>query len=231
MSRVGIVTGMVAEAGCLSRALNAIPPEAQPLLCCAAADAERAYAGACALVARGATALVSFGIAGGLHPDLPPGALVLAETVVDIDGRRWATMTAWRRMLQCEIDTDGSGSVLAAQSAVRSASEKAALHAQTGAVVVDMESGGIARAAEAAGVPFLVVRVVADPAHRHLPPSALAGLGPDGRQRPLAVLAALTRHPGDLMALLRLARDSRTALRQLRRVASRGRSLFVAPHA
>ena len=227
MTRVGIVTGMLAESGCLSRALDDLPHENQPLLYCAAASSARAYEGACALVARGATALVSFGIAGGLQPDLLPGALVLADAVIDLDGRRWTTTETWRETLHHEIESEAGGAVLASPTAIVSVSGKAALHARTGAVVVDMESGGVARAAAEAGVPFLVVRVVADPAHRHLPPSALAGLGPDGRRQPLAAFAALMRRPGDTMALLRLGRDSRTALRRLRGVASRGRSLFL----
>jgi adenosylhomocysteine nucleosidase len=231
VSRVGIVTGMVAESGCLSDALSKAAPDARPLLYCAAASTERAYAGARALVEQGATALVSFGIAGGLAPDLPPGALVLAEAVLDASGRRWTTATAWRLSLQDETGADASGPLLASETAIRTAAEKSELQARTGAIAVDMESGGVARAAEAAGVPFLVVRVVADPASRRLPPSALAGLGPDGRQRPRAVLAALTRRPWDIVELIRLGRDSSTALRRLRRVASRGPSVFLVPGA
>lgn len=231
MSRVGIVTGLVAEGGCLSGAMNEAAPDARPLLYCAGASTARAYTGACALIDQGATALVSFGIAGGLAPDLPPGALVLAEAVLDIHGGHWTTTAAWREPLQRETGAEATGPVLISETAIRSVSEKARLHAETGAVAVDMESGGVARAAAAAGVPFLIVRVVADPASRRLPPSALAGLGPDGRQRPLGALAALARRPWDTLELLRLGRDSGTALRRLRGVASRGSSLFLAPRA
>lgn len=231
MTRVGIVTGMVAETGCLSDAMSRAAPDARPLLYCAAADTERAYAGARALVEQGAGALVSFGIAGGLAPNLAPGTLVLAEAVLDASGRSWATAAAWRRRLQHEAAAESDGPMLLSASAVRSISEKARLHAETGAVAVDMESGGVARAAEAADVPFLVIRVIADPANRRLPPSALAGLGPDGRQRPLAALLALGRNPSDLMTLIRLGRDSGRALRRLRGVASRSPSLLLGPPA
>lgn len=231
MTRVGIITGLVAESGCLSDALSKAAPEARPLLYCAAASTERAYTGARALIDQGATALVSFGIAGGLAPHLTPGALLLAEAILDRHGARWPTDAAWRESLQRETGADASGPMLISETAIRSVSEKAHLHATTGAIAVDMESGGVARAAAAAGMPFLVVRVIADPAGRRLPPSALAGLGPDGRQRPLAALAALARRPWETLELLRLGRDSSAAMRRLRGVASRGTTLFRAPGA
>jgi hypothetical protein len=83
-----------------------------------------------------------------------------------------------------------------------------------------MESHGVGAAAAAAGLPFIVVRAVADPARRALPPAALAGIGQDGRRRPLAVLLRLALRPLDIGDVLRLAGDSRAALRSLGRVAS-----------
>lgn len=231
MSRVGIVTGMVAESDCLVSEIGRAAPEARPLLYCAAASMQRAHDGALDLIRQGATALVSFGIAGGLSPRLVPGSLILAEGVQTIDGGYWRTAAIWRETLDREIGAEADGMILASETAIRSATEKNRLHQDTGAIAVDMESGGVARAAEAAGVPFLVVRVVADPASRRLPPSALAGLGPDGRQRPFAVLAALTRRPWDIAELVRLGRDSGAALSRLRGVASRCPSLFRAPGA
>jgi len=229
VSRVGIVTGMVAESNCLLKRIDRAAPEARPLLYCAAASARRAHDGALDLVRQGATALVSFGIAGALSPTLAPGSLILADSVRTAEGAHWRTASAWRQDLVGEVGMAAGGAMLATETAIRSATEKHRLHAETGAVAVDMESGGVARAAETAGVPFLVVRVVADPATRRLPPSAFAGLGPDGRQRPFAVLAALTRRPWDIAELVRLGRDSSVALRRLRGVASRGPSLFRVP--
>lgn len=231
MSRVGIVTGMVAESGCLADTIGTAAPQARPLLYCAAANAQRAHDGALDLVRQGATALVSFGIAGGLSPSLAPGSLILAESVQTVAGHQWRTAIAWRQSLDREIGADADGVILASETAVRSAMEKNRLHVETGAVAVDMESGGVARAAETAGVPFLIVRVIADPATRRLPPSALAGLGQDGRRRPFAVVAALARRPWDIAELVRLGRDSSAALQRLRGVASRGPSLFRAPGA
>jgi adenosylhomocysteine nucleosidase len=101
---------------------------------------------------------------------------------------------------------------------VAHAADKARLFAATGAAVVDMESGAVAAVATAAGLPFAVLRVVCDPAGRDLPPAALVALDGDGAIAALGVLASLLRHPGQIPALLRLARDAaaaRTGLRAL----------------
>jgi adenosylhomocysteine nucleosidase len=66
-------------------------------------------------------------------------------------------------------------------------------------------------------VPFAVLRVVLDPAQRAIPLSALAGARHDGETDPMAVLKALMKRPGDLLGLLRLAGDTRTASSALRR--------------
>jgi nucleoside phosphorylase len=112
------------------------------------------------------------------------------------------------------------GRIAGSDSAVATPDAKRRLSVLTGAIAVDMESHGVAAAAQAAGVPFLVLRAVADPAERPVPPLAMAGLGADGRLRPWPVLAALARRPGTVPALLRLAGDTRRGLFALRRVAA-----------
>ena len=82
--------------------------------------------------------------------------------------------------------------------------------------MVDMESGAVAKAARAAGLPFCVIRSVADPASRALPAAALAGLDAEGNARPLAVMAGLLRRPQDLPGLIRVGLDSQRALSALR---------------
>jgi adenosylhomocysteine nucleosidase len=86
---------------------------------------------------------------------------------------------------------------------------------------VDMESHVVAAVAAAAGLPFLVIRAIADPAGRALPAAALAGLSPDGGTRPWTVLLALARSPGQLIALIRLAGDSAAGIAALGRVGGR----------
>ena len=70
---VGVVTGSWVEARCLRRQ--------DVRVACSGGSAERARSEAARLVAEGAAALVSFGLAGGLAPELRPGDLLLPETV------------------------------------------------------------------------------------------------------------------------------------------------------
>jgi hypothetical protein len=97
---------------------------------------------------------------------------------------------------------------------------KSRLHKNTGAVAVDMESHLAARLAAQHDLPFVAMRVIADPAHRLLPQAALVGMRADGRADLPAVLRAVARRPRSLLALLRVAADAAAA----RTVLSRRRS-------
>src|SRR3712207_2397214 len=71
--------------------------------------------------------------------------------------------------------------VAGARHPVATVAEKANLHSRTGAALVDLESLAVARVCRDHGRPFAVLRAVADPAERALPPAALAGLDEAGR--------------------------------------------------
>jgi adenosylhomocysteine nucleosidase len=168
-----------------------------------AAGAARAAA---ALAAQGATQLVSFGLAGGLAPGLPAGAILVPERVVDMAGRVWPVDAA----LAARFGPP-QGALLAVPDIVADAAAKAALWRQTGAMAADIESGAVA----CAGLGFAVLRVVCDPAERTLPPAALTALDAAGRIRPVALLRSLARRPGQIPGLIALGRDAAAARRAL----------------
>lgn len=165
---------------------------------------------------------MSFGIAGGLAPELKPGDLIVADRVLAVSGLTYETDPVWSETLRRRAAPAAGGTVATVERPVRSVSEKSRLAALTGAAAADMESAGVAEAASSAEVPFVIVRAIADPASRALPPAALVGLAPDGSTRPFAVLRELLFRPWDLPALLRLGNDTSTALKRLRGVAARG---------
>lgn len=227
VTRIGIVTGMRIEEDSLGAAFASLPEHRKPLTYCAGASAERAYGGARALAEQGAAALLSIGIAGGLDAALRPGRVVLPDIVLDAGGAERRVSAEWHAAVVQDLPTPAIGPLYAAAEPACTVAEKAALRASTGALAIDIESAAVAAAATEANLPFLVLRIIADPADRAIPQAALVGIDANGNRRPLAVLMRLLSRPGDLPALIGLARDSKAALRQLRRVASLGPALFT----
>jgi len=165
------------------------------------------------------TAVLSFGIAGGLAPEIATGEVVVASAVWD-DGTLWPVDAVWLAGLSVR-----RGLMAASAGLLSDAAAKAALHRSSGALAVDMESGAAARFARVRGLPFGVLRAVADGPQDVLPEAAAVGLNPNGSPAPGRVLAALLRRPGDLPALLRLASASAKAHAALRKVLAGNRSL------
>jgi hopanoid-associated phosphorylase len=159
--------------------------------------------------------VISFGVAGGLDPSLAPGAVVLAQHIVDGD-TGFDTDLLWGAALREALPLAIGGTLAGSDGAVASVAEKHALRRASAALAVDMESHLVARLAQAAHLPYIACRVVLDPAGRSVPPAALAALGPDGRTDLAALLSALARGPRQLGDLLQLARDGRTARAALR---------------
>ena len=110
------------------------------------------------------------------------------------------------------------GGLLDSARVVASISEKRNLYEASGAVAVDMESYAVAGVAAEAGVPFVAVRAIADPAGRPLPRSVIGSIGPDGRPRVGRVMLHVCVRPWEAPALLQLRRDTDAALASLRRL-------------
>ena len=217
MTRLGVVTGMTSEARRLPREVAG----SAPLVACSGADSARAAAAARRLIADGAEALLSFGLAGGLDPRLNPGDLIVADMVVDRDRQQLDTDLAWRVALfqALEAARPTGGAVLGSETLVASAEEKSKLRDATGAVAVDMESFAVASVADEAGVPFAILRAVADPLWRDVPRAAHAGIADDGGVRVGAVLAGLIMAPWQLVSLIAIAIEARQGLAALGRAA------------
>ena len=148
--------------------------------------------------------VISFGICGGLSPDLAPGACVIASSISD-GTSAWATDKAWTRSLARLIPNAIVGPILGVDAPILEVAAKNRLHMRHGAVAVDMESHVAALAASAHGLPLVAVRAVADDATCALLTVALAGRRADGSVNVAGVLAALGRQPGKLAPLIRLA--------------------------
>jgi len=198
-SKIGFVTGLLAEAailrgtGFLAAAGGGTPS--------GAARAAESLIGQ-----EGAQALISFGLAGGLAPDLRPGALIVPVAIIE-----------GQSVFPCDyalmefLGGQTARPILAGSAIAATASDKAILFKSTKAAAIDLESGATARIAGRQGIPFAVLRAIADPAHRNLPRAALIPLNEDGSINLPAILAATLTHPQDIPALIATAIDAARA--------------------
>ena len=173
--------------------------------------------------------LISFGIAGGLAPHLRPGDVILSAEIIG-DNRRWRPDERFQGEVGDLARRIGAveGPVLGASGILATEDDKARAWRDTGALAVDLESAIVAQAADAAGIPFVVLRTIADPATRALPLAALIPLAEDGTPAFARVLAEIVRRPRQIAALVGLARETRQALGALAGAAHALRGAFAA---
>ncbi|NNE21078.1 MAG: hypothetical protein HKN11_00575 [Rhizobiales bacterium] len=222
----GIVTGLHAEVA-LIRKLSA-SNQSEPLISCHGPGPEAARRSANELISKGVGGLISFGFAGGLDERLAAGTVVLATEIRA--GRYDYTRSTdqWRDAVLNTVNWSRppiEEPIAAVDKIVSEASDKNRLRYQTDAVAADMESFAVGRAAHQAGLPFIAVRAISDPALQSLPIMALDAVDADGKLRPGRILWSLIRHPGQLRELVRLADNTRAAADALSEVVRQ-----VAPH-
>ena len=183
---------------------------------------EKAFNAAQSLLEAGATALLSWGTAGGLDPALNAGTLVLPQQVISANQSVFPVDGEWRNRVQQRVAqhvATSSGTLLESLSVFTHPSQKQALAKRAGAAAVDMESAAVAQVAQQAGVPFIAIRVIADQAITAIPSSALSAVDAYGRLQVLPLVASLLAHPGELPALITLGRAFRAAQKTLSTVA------------
>jgi hopanoid-associated phosphorylase len=170
-------------------------------------------------IAEGAEGVISFGVAGGLSPALRPGTCVIGSAILFETDRinRINTHDNWSRALLRRVPGAVCGMLFGSPGPVAHPGAKAALYRKTGAIAVDMESHIVGGVAAAHGLPMTAIRVIADPAARAIPASALAAMRPNGTTDIAAMIWSMLKRPADLPAVVRTALDARAALATLRR--------------
>jgi hopanoid-associated phosphorylase len=167
-------------------------------------------------IAKDCRGLISFGFAGGLSPDLPAGTCIVGSDILS-GKNRLMTDRNWSQNLLQAIPNAIYGTIVGASAPVACSEAKRALHAESGAVAVDMESYCVASMALAHDLPFAAIRVITDPAERTLPQVALSAMRPNGTINIAAVIRSLVKRPSELSALLQITIDTLAAYTTLRR--------------
>jgi adenosylhomocysteine nucleosidase len=172
------------------------------VLVCGGIGAESARRAAEAVIAIYAPSLVySVGFAGALDPGIKAGSVVRPAQVINAgDGSR--------------VNLSGGDGILVSFASVASPAQKAKLRESFGAQFVDMEAAAVARAAEARGVEFAVVKAISDEFDFTFP-AMERFVDSDGgfRQARFAVFAAL--RPWLWSRVWKLAHNSSLASRAL----------------
>jgi len=166
------------------------------------------------------SAVVSFGLAGGLDPSLAPGTMIVASAVVAGAERRDCSATLARMLVEGFAGAGlvaREGLIAGVEAPVMTPEAKTALFRESGALAVDMESHLAADFAKRQGLPFAVARAVSDPAKRALPPLAAKAVRPDGSVDISYILRELGREPRQLAGLIAAGLDSRAAFATLAR--------------
>jgi adenosylhomocysteine nucleosidase len=141
--------------------------------------------------------VVSTGFCGAVDPELEIAQVVIGTSVTAADRSYEARQFASAR--DC-----ARGVVATVDHVVRTAAEKKELHAQ-GAIVIEMEAGGVASRAEALGLPFFCARAVTDMASEDMANDFNAALRDDGQFATMRIFRhALTRPAVRFPELLRL---------------------------
>jgi nucleoside phosphorylase len=174
--------------------------------------------------------VISWGLCAGLDPRLRPGNLVIGDEVSFREERirtNEGVASALKRRLSEAGEQVSAVRFAAAEAPVLTANEKAQLRHATGAAAVDMESLIAGRFARELEAPFAILRAVADPAERNLPPLAAKAIDSEGRIDAGAIVAGLLRSPGQATLLGRVARDSAAAFSSLKRCRDLLPSVFL----
>jgi hopanoid-associated phosphorylase len=163
--------------------------------------------------------ILSFGLAGGLAPDLRAGDVILA-THVAAGREHYHVSLDWQDEIAARLAGTvrlRRGAIAGIDKVLAKAADKAALHAFSGALTVDMESHIAADYAHQRRLPFAALRAVSDPATRSLPAIASDALTAEGNVDLRKVIGGLLHRPGQLPALIAAGFDSERAFASLRR--------------
>ena len=190
-----------------------------------------AYAGAGALNAeraahllldKGVNVLISWGCAAGLSAALKPGDLLLAAEVVSARQTVYQVNPEWlahlRNLFALQLNLSG-GTLLESRHIVAASTEKRAIHQQSGAVALDMESAAVFGVANEAQLPCLAIRAIADPVTLDLPQAVVVAMNAQGQIELSKLLSHVLTHPWEIPGLIRLGLNFSAAGKTLKTVA------------
>jgi adenosylhomocysteine nucleosidase len=171
----------------------------------------------------GVEGVITTGVAGALHADLPIGRVVLADRLMVRRGEEFAfeaeveTPPKYREPFAAALDAArikfAVGPLLTSRRVIAKVADKRRAHETLGAIAVDMESAIIGLEATRRKLPFVCLRTIMDTAVDEIEGAFLAD--ENGRLMLRAAAAALVRQPHRIIASIKLIRNLHTATRSM----------------
>jgi len=156
--------------------------------------------------------ILSSGFSGGLLPEMKPGQIVIANSIVDTHEHELN--------IDVHVAEDTArglyvGRFVTADKIVRMVDEKMALAEQHAAIAVDLESLAVAQVCQETQTRFMAVRVISDDLSADLPPEVLSVIGNSGTVRLGAAIGSLWKRPSSAKDLWNLREAAMTAAERL----------------
>ena len=223
--RLGIIAALPFEAACFTS--NQIRPGTYQVVASnvyvfhAGIGPDNATHAAQKLVDLKVDALVSWGVAGSLDPELVAGDIVLPIDVLDSDGQLYHVNQDWHTALTNKLNHQGvhSGGKLVSTSAVQQDVRlKSELYQATQSMAVDMESAAVAKVAFGANKPFAVVRTIFDTVAMRIPASSTNATDQYGQVSIPKLISGLMKNPAELLQYPKLVSSYNKARTSLQRV-------------
>jgi len=233
LSRIGIISALSSEGRCLTG--NTIPVnrpvqinEHTIAMICGMGEDNARYA-AQTLLKLNICTLVSWGTAGALAENIQSGDIVLADSTVSNDGKKYLFDAEWNKYIINELSNTSlriyHGMIAHTGQVLTTAEDKKRLHADTNALSVDMESLAIARIANEEKLPCVSIRAIVDEASQCIPEAIIKHTDTFGRPSLFPLVSSLIRNPGLIAELIKLGAAMRAATTSLNTVA-RSQVLF-----
>jgi adenosylhomocysteine nucleosidase len=184
------------------------------------------------LLAKGSSKLISWGCAAALDPSLSAGDLCLPKTIIAENQQHYPAHFAWQQhttKLLSELQPIYSGPLCESSSIVASKVDKKNLYDTSGSVALDMESAAIAKVAQKANIPFLVIRAIADPADMNMPGAVIHAINNEGLVDVKKLAVYLLTHPNEIPSLIKLGFAFRSARNKLKSVVHKLQSIISFP--
>ncbi len=216
---IGILCGFKDEVLSFQRVAKQLGlNERQFLIEASGSSSTRAQHHAQNLVKKGAKTLISYGISGGLHPQLIAGDVIFSNHIVTTLDESYGTRAQKKEEKLMRLNAGPriiQGTLCGVDEIVFTPDEKSRLFKISRAHAADMESHAIARIASQNSLPFFGLRAISDTAKDTLPFYLANSVDETGTPQIGVVLKGLLSNPLSLPHLLKIGKNTKFALERL----------------